>query len=146
MIRVRHVTALFGLTFLMAALVPGIAAASTTVHVSLVDKGDGGMGMKSDVSSVKAGSITFDVTNKSKVLTHEFLIAHMKGTPDTLPYDDSRAGLKESAMKGVKELGDLEPGKSGTMTMNLTAGKYIMFCNLPGHFKLGMYHVLKVTP
>ena len=52
----------------------------------------------------------------------------------------------EKALKGIHELGDLKPGKSGTMTLDLKAGRYLLFCNKPGHYKAGMYHVLTVTP
>jgi uncharacterized cupredoxin-like copper-binding protein len=63
-----------------------------------------------------------------------------------VPYDETNGRVKESALGGVTELGDLEPGTSGALTMDLKSGTYMLFCNLPGHFKAGMYHVLTVTP
>ena len=32
-----------------------------------------------------------------------------------------------------------EPGKTGRLTVTLPAGKYVLLCNLPGHFAGGMY-------
>ena len=54
--------------------------------------------------------------------------------------------VDEAKMKGVKELGDLKPGTSGEMRTILTPGRYVMFCNQPGHFRGGMFAVLVVTP
>ena len=54
-------------------------------------------------------------------------------------------GGREERLRGIKELGDLEPGKSGALTMTLKPGHYVLFCNEPGHFKAGMYAELVVT-
>ncbi len=43
------------------------------------------------------------------------------------------------------EVADLEPGKDGTLTVSLPAGKYVLLCNLPGHFAGGMYATLDVS-
>ena len=38
-------------------------------------------------------------------------------------------------------------GKGQTETqLTLPPGKYILLCNLPGHYKAGMYHAFVVTP
>ena len=145
MLRPRQLVAVLGLSLLTTAFGSGLALAARTVHVDLVDKADGGMAVTTSAESVKAGKVTFDVTNTSHDIEHEFLIAKLKVAPDKIPYDDNKGIVKEAALHGVTELGDLAPGKSGTMTMDLTAGKYLMFCNMPGHFKEGMYHVLTVT-
>ena len=67
------------------------------------------------------------------------------GAPEDVPIDEANGIVKEAALDGVRELGDLEPGNSGTLTLDLKPGKYLLFCNLPGHFASGMYHVLTVT-
>ena len=46
---------------------------------------------------------------------------------------------------GHVELGDLEPGKSGTLPLTLQPGHYVLFCNQPGHFAGGMYAELTVA-
>ena len=146
MVGLRHFVVLIGFCVLGAALDSGVALAAQTVNVSLHEDENGHMIMTMRGGSVKAGSVTFKVTNKSHDITHEFLIAPLTVPLKDVPYDKARSGIKESALKGVKELGDLEPGKSGEMTVRLKAGKYLLFCNLPGHYKAGMYHVLTVAP
>lgn len=142
--RSRQFAALLGLTLAAGALTPGLAAAAQTVKIDLEENGDGAMIIATSADTVHAGQITFAVKNKSKNVEHEFLVARLNTAVDALPYNDSRGKLKESAMKDVTELGDLRAGDSGKLTLDLSPGKYLLFCNLPGHFKAGMYHVLTV--
>ena len=144
--RPHLLVATLGLSLLAGTLGAGAALASQTVHVKLMEKGDGNMVMVTSTKSVKAGKVTFDATNESKDIEHEFLIAPWSKSPDKVPYDQSKGRIEEDALKGLHELGDLNPHKSGTMTLALKAGKYLLFCNKPGHFKAGMYSVLTVTP
>ena len=137
--------ALFGSFLLATALGSGLAFAAQTVHVNLLDNADGSMAISTSEDSVKAGKVTFEVANRSEDVEHEFLIAQLTVPPTDVPFDESTGVVKEGALKGVKELGDLEPGRSGAMTLDLAAGNYLLFCNMPGHYKAGMYHVLTVT-
>lgn len=41
--------------------------------------------------------------------------------------DEDKAGDKG-------EVSELDPGKSGTLTVELKAGKYLLICNVPGHY------------
>ena len=43
------------------------------------------------------------------------------------------------------EVGDLPPGHSGKLTLNLKPGKYLLFCNESGHYADGMKTELTVT-
>jgi uncharacterized cupredoxin-like copper-binding protein len=145
MSRPRHLAILFGLSLLASAFGSGLAAAASVVHVDLTQLDSGAMAMKTSVKTVKAGKVTFQVTNTSHDVKHEFLVASLTVPLNKVPYDDTKGRVEESKLKGLKELGDLDPGKSGSMTMNLKAGKYLLFCNIPGHFKAGMRAVLTVT-
>ncbi len=40
---------------------------------------------------------------------------------------------------------DLEPGQSETLTVDIPAGSYVLFCSLPGHESLGIKGALSVT-
>jgi len=70
-------------------------------------------------TSVPHGSVTFTVVNKGK-LSHDFAIA----------------GKKSKLIK---------PGKSGTLTVTLKAGKIAYKCTVAGHAAAGMKGSLKVT-
>jgi uncharacterized cupredoxin-like copper-binding protein len=131
---------------LAGILGPELALANETVHVGLGETADGQMAMVLSEPLVHPGKVTFQVSNNSKDIQHEFLVAKLKGMPEQVPYDATDGKVKEAALQGVHELGDLEPGKSGQMTVDLKAGKYLLFCNLPGHYRAGMRQVLTVKP
>ena len=70
-------------------------------------------------TSVKHGSVTFKLVNKGK-----------------LPHDFAIAGKKSSLIK---------PGKTGTLTATLKAGKLAYKCTVSGHAAAGMKGKLTVT-
>jgi uncharacterized cupredoxin-like copper-binding protein len=82
-----------------------------------------------DTPSVAAGDVTFTVTNNGK-MPHEFVV---------VAAPDGAAALKESNGEANGEIEEVPVGKSGTLTLNLKAGKYVLLCNLPGHFAGGMF-------
>jgi uncharacterized cupredoxin-like copper-binding protein len=159
--------------FMMAvAASVGIAgqgrAADTVVKVSLWDKGDmsmdmlgkgmpmgmamhGGdmgmamMGIKIDAETVPAGKVTFEVTNDSKGMIHEMIVSPVKDAAVALPYLVDEEKVDEDASGHLGEVAELDPGKSGALTVDLTPGTYILFCNIPGHYVLGMWTLLTVT-
>jgi len=49
----------------------------------------------------------------------------------------------EEAALGMIE--DMEPGESGTMTLRLTPGTYVLFCNVSGHYAAGQHMRFTVT-
>jgi uncharacterized cupredoxin-like copper-binding protein len=129
-----------------ALLIAGAAAlADDTVNVTLYDEGMESMRMEFSAPQVKAGNVTFNVTNKSETLIHEFVVVNSGQPIELWPYNDSEKEVQEDALKVVNEIEDLEPGKSGTLTVMLEPGTYTLFCNLAGHFKAGMVHTLTVT-
>ena len=107
--------------------------------------------MSLDVSTMalKAGKVTFDVTNaKTSTVQHEMLVVRL--TPaqeadlDTLPYNDKENTIDEESSKiqDLGEVSELDPGHEGQLTVTLKPGPYLLFCNVPGHFKMGMYKIV----
>lgn len=91
-------------------------------------------------TSVPAGKVTFTVTNQG-AMEHEMVV---------VPAPDGAAGLKQadgsaSEAGSEGEVADLQAGDSGRLTVTLPAGKYVLLCNLPGHFAGGMYAEFTVT-
>lgn len=121
-------------------------AASQVVNAQLWDKSDGSQGMTLSTDHVKPGKVVFNVKNISTAdEDHELLLAKAD-SPGALPMDESGARVEEDKLEGLKELGDVHPGKSRSTTVTLKAGKYILFCNEAGHFKAGMYAAFTVAP
>jgi len=44
----------------------------------------------------------------------------------------------ESRVRRLGEISDLAPGKTGRLTPHLRPGRYVLFCNQPGHYHDGM--------
>ena len=95
-------------------------------------------------STVPAGTVEFETTNKGKI-PHEMVVIKTDLPLEKLPLK----GDKLDEDKAGKEIGeieedDLKSGETKTLKVNLTPGKYLIVCNLPGHFKAGMRTFLTV--
>ena len=132
--------------FTAAVATSALAASPSIESVQLWDKSDGSQGMTVSLETVKAGDVTFEVTNVSEHEDHELLLLKTDKTPDQFELDDSGTRVDEEKLDGVKELGDLKIGETSKHMVALIPGRYLMFCNEPGHFGAGMYHELIVTP
>ncbi len=96
-------------------------------------------------SSLSAQKLTFQVANAGSQ-QHELLVFKSDLDPSRYPAESSGAIQEDGP--GISKISDgdnLDPGKSQARTVDLTKpGKYLFVCNLPGHFKLGMYAVVEV--
>jgi len=140
------------------------ALADATIKVELWDAGGMmdmsknmgmGMGMGGDMmkaimrididqKSVPAGKVTFEVTNVSKATEHEMLVSPIAGMDAVLPFVENENRVDEEASGDLGEVSELAPGKSGSLTLDLKPGLYVLFCNVPGHYTAGMWTVLEV--
>ena len=89
-------------------------------------------------AALTAGTYTFDVANEG-VTDHELIVA---ATPDgSLPLRPDGLTIDEESIE-PHEAGLLEPGGPGarrTLTVNLSPGRYVFFCNMEGHYMAGMH-------
>ncbi len=110
--------------------------------------GHGMMGMMSirtDVSAVKAGKITFDVSNLSRSIVHEMIVVAVDNPNAPLPYDFNSGEVPEKQIKVIGEIDDMEPNAEKTLELDLKPGSYLLICNLPGHYAAGMWTALTVN-
>lgn len=103
------------------------------------------MGIQTDVATVPAGEVTFVVVNDSAGVVHEMLVAPVAADGQPLPYDPDNYMVNEEAAAGLGEVPELDPGATGSLTLNLQPGSYILYCNVPGHYILGMWTMITVT-
>ncbi len=92
-------------------------------------------------ASAKAGSVTISTPNTGQ-LVHEMVLAKTEADPSKLPTtpDGSVDEAKlESAGQDAGEIADVAPGGTKKGTFKLAPGRYVMFCNVPGHYAAGMY-------
>jgi len=89
-------------------------------------------------SQVAAGRVSFKVHNAGAI-NHEFVVLRTdKKASDLLK------GNEADETGNVGEIGDVAPGQTKTLSLNLKAGHYALICNLAGHYKAGQYADLKV--
>lgn len=105
---------------------------------------DGSMGMKLSTETVPAGEVTFKVSNTSKDQVHEMLVLPWPADGKGLPYVDKDARFDEDAGGSLGEVEELDPGKSGELTLRLKPGKYVLACNIANHYANGMWMAFTV--
>lgn len=144
---------------------PGAGAGSTSdadkgtvVKVQLGESGSTYF-VRPDRATVDAGKVTFAVTNVGK-LYHEFIVYSNADdvAPGDLPIneEENEAALVEEDIVGEapyatppivpsdKKPGDADhrirpEGWGAELTVDLEAGKYILLCNLSGHYQRKQY-------
>ena len=133
----------------IAAGTGNAASTAQTVGIKLEDSSTdpsiAHMRVVLDHDALKPGRVTFQADNRSKTLVHEVLIARDNGAKE-LPYDAKHDRVIEARVHPLGEIADLAPGKTGKLSLNLKPGKYLVFCNQPGHYKDGMIARLTVAP
>ena len=129
----------------------------TVVKVELGESGSNYF-VRPDRTRVDAGKVTFSVTNVGK-LYHEFIV--YSNVDDVAPGDltvneENEAELVEDDIVGEapyatppivpsdKKPGDADhriraEGWGAELTVDLKAGKYILLCNLSGHYQRKQY-------
>ena len=105
----------------------------------------GGMSVRTNVTSVKAGQVTFDVTNLSRSIVHEMIVVAVENPNTPLPYDYNTGQIPEKQVKMLGETNGMEPNAEKTITLDLKPGAYLLICNVPGHYAAGMWTPLTVT-
>src|SRR5215468_595207 len=125
---------------------PALAASAQVVNAELQQKPDGSQGIMLSTDEVKPGMVTFNVKNTSADMDHNLLLVKTDLAPADFPMDAAGRRVEEEKFKGIEKLGDLHPHEKRSTTIKLTAGKYILFCNEPGHFKEGMVTSFTVAP
>lgn len=92
---------------------------------------------------LKAGSIVLRATNDGPD-AHELIV--VRSRDGRLPLRSDGLTVNEEALER-STLGALEPGPPGSvreLSVHLSPGKYVLFCNMSGHYMGGMSTVLTV--
>jgi len=128
----RSVAALMAIAFLVGACANPAAEAPAGSQV-VAEMADNKITV--NLPSVKAGSIKIGVRNLG-TMEHSFEVIKTDLAPDKLPTDGASAKAKEDGKVG--EIKSIPAGKSASVTIDLTPGKYVFICNIAGHYQLGM--------
>ncbi len=151
-------------TLAVVATLSTPAFAGATVDVKLWDNGEtldlsknmgmlpgAAMDMAKAPMSVKAqpvivpqGKVVFKVKNESKAVIHEMLLAPISSPTAALAYIDKENRADEKSAHGLGEVSELDPGKTGELSVTMKPGTYILYCNVPGHLGAGMWTTITV--
>jgi uncharacterized cupredoxin-like copper-binding protein len=126
----------------MRPLAAGSSHLGTLVKASVAD-----FSIKLDRATIPSGKVTFNVANVGPSF-HEFVILKTTHAAGTLPIIKQEGYMRAAEDKrgdaNVAELGGIKVGASKDLTTTLKAGHYVIVCNLPMHYRLGMRTALTV--
>ncbi len=159
---IKTFSALVTFALLAQFVTPAMAGASVTVKLfdngeildlsknmgmapgTKMDMSKAPMGIKIQPAVVPHGKVVFKVTNTSKTVIHEMLLAPIVNANAALPYIDKENRADEENTHDLGEVSELDPGKSGELSVDMKPGTYILFCNVPGHLGAGMWTTITV--
>src|SRR5438105_9558950 len=126
------------LTIIAAACAAGPSDTSETPNV-YIDMSD--FKIAADHPTIAAGHVVIGIRNHAST-AHELKVIKTDLAPDQLPVDAATAKVTEDGKVG--ELLNIAGGASRKLVLELTPGKYVLFCNVAGHYQLGMHAALEV--
>ncbi len=136
---IRIAIALLGLTLTLAACASQPVTTTTTsrVAITLTDSG-----LKAEPATVPAGPVTFVVTNAGSVV-HSFTVLKTSLAPDKVPADlTDPARVQEGGRAGTT--GQVPAVQTKELALERKSGSYVLLCNEPGHYAIGMRTALTV--
>lgn len=86
-------------------------------------------------AEVRAGEVTFVVRNRGGQ-AHDLIVIRTDLAADALPVDQQTQKASEDGRVGGIEL--LNPGRNANLRLTLEPGRYVLICNVPTHYALGM--------
>ena len=110
------------------------AASAKTVSFALVE-----WKLTPKVATVPAGPVTFVVRNNG-TMAHEFVVLRSNAPAGRVPVKGGKA--VETGRLG--EIADIPKGASKRLTLKLKPGRYVLLCNVLGHYQAGQYAALRV--
>ena len=118
-----------------------VAAPGRTVAITILD-----FKLVASSHAVPAGPIRFTLHNRGPS-THEFVVVRSDRPADSLPLlpDGLTVDEDASSIRVVDEDSDIPLGTTAVLDVRLTPGRYVLFCNLSGHYLGGMHLSLVAT-
>ncbi len=94
-------------------------------------------------ASIAAGKVTFTVKNTGSVV-HSLVVLKTNLAHDKIPADPNDASRADERGK-VAGSGQILAGQTKEFTVDLSSGKYVVMCNEPAHYLIGMHTALNVN-
>jgi uncharacterized cupredoxin-like copper-binding protein len=95
------------------------------------------------IGTASAGTVTFHVSNDGTI-PHDFVVIKTDLAQDALPVDQASYVVDESQVDVVTRQPSIHQEDSVQVTVDLTAGQYVLICNLADHYQTGMHAAFAV--
>ena len=95
-----------------------------------------------DETSAPAGPITFVAENRGS-MRHNLVVIKTHLVPEALPVSAANVD-EEEAGRVVGVIKKFPPLLERSATFDLPAGKYVLICNVAGHYRLGMFAAMEI--
>jgi len=120
------------LTLTACASQPATTSSANRVAITLTDSG-----LKAEPATAPAGPVTFVVTNAGSVV-HSFTVLKTTLAQDKVPADPADPSRVQEGGK-VGTTGQVPAVQTKELTLDLKSGGYVLLCNEPGHYLVGMH-------
>ena len=129
------------LSVMLAATLASAKASSAqelpTIEVSMTEFAFG-----LSAFSAPAGRVNFSTTNNGTI-SHNLIVIRTDLAAGALPVDGPRADTTQLGVVGV--IDPVDAGAAAEATFDLSAGHYVLICNIAGHYQQGMFTTLTVV-
>lgn len=138
------------LAALAGALLFLVTACSPAPPVTVTDTAGGLTAILTDNTirlsrpSIESGPITLTVKNTGMVM-HSLVVLKTNLAADKIPFDATDQTKADERGKVGGTTSQLQPGQSAEVKLDLGAGKYVVLCNEPAHYQIGMRAPLTVN-
>jgi uncharacterized cupredoxin-like copper-binding protein len=144
--RWRAVLIAFALNLILVVGLAGCSTHSSSAATgSRIDVTMHDFGIKVSRHLVRAGKVVLHVTNKGPS-THEINVDLTRYAAGAIPLKRDGLTATEDA-KGLRRIDSIEQVNlhhTGDLTLDLKPGRYVLWCNLEGHYLGGMHETFDV--
>lgn len=113
----------------------GATGSKTVVSVRLIE-----FKLLPSPSKAARGAVTFMAKNSGKI-NHQLVVLKTNVPPAKLAVKNAKA-VETGKVGSIRVV---KPGKTAALTLQLKAGKYVLLCNLAGHYQAGQRAALTVS-
>jgi uncharacterized cupredoxin-like copper-binding protein len=95
-------------------------------------------------ATIPSGPVTLTVKNAGTVV-HTLIVLKTNLSHDKIPADPANEAKADERGKVGGTTAELKAGQSVDLKLDLSAGKYVLLCNEPAHYQIGMHAPLTVN-
>lgn len=133
---------LLWVALVVAAACGGGGGASTSDASTVVTATSTEKAIQLDRTSAPAGIVKFVIVNSDKNV-HSVVLLKTDLAHDKIPVDAKDASRPDKTGE-LKETGEIPAGQTREFSVKLAAGSYVLVCNEPAHYAVGMHTAFSV--